>query len=141
MKTKDFIDYIEGRGGRANILDHYVSIWESGDFLAIVDSDHTGRFHIEDYYRLLDNNMLQLIIEYSTTPPDRREEQKKRYIMIYDSVIGYLNINILTNKMSVDSQYEKDNMKTKFTDKDIEDLKQREDIPLDWNKVKFEDAD
>lgn len=31
-----------------------------------------------------------------------------------------------------------DKLKTKFTSKEIEQLKQREDIPLDWNKVKLE---
>jgi len=30
--------------------------------------------------------------------------------------------------------------KTKFTDKEIEQLKQRNDIPLDWNKVKLEET-
>ena len=141
MKTKDFINYIEGRGGHVNDLEHYVSVWDSGNLLAVVSSDQDGKVNIEDYDRLLDNNMFQLIAEYCTTPLDMREEGKKRYIRIYDSVIGYLNISTLTNKMSVNNQKEADGMKTKFTDKDIEQLKKRDDIPLDWNKVKLEDAD
>ena len=141
MKTKDFIDYIEGRGGYVNILDHCVSVWDSDNLLAVVSSDQAGKVNIEDYDRLLDNNMFQLIAEYCTTPLDMREEEKKRYIRIYDSVIGYLNIDALINKMSVNNQIEADGVKTKFTDKDIEDLKKRNDIPLDWNKVEFEDAE
>ena len=31
-------------------------------------------------------------------------------------------------------------MENKFTDKDIEQLKQRDNIPLDWEKVKLEEA-
>lgn len=38
--------------------------------------------------------------------------------------------------MSEDNRF-----KTKFTDKEIEQLKQRDDIPLDWNKVTFEEAE
>lgn len=141
MKTKDFIGYIEERGGHVNRTDHYVRIWQFGDILAVVSSDRVGKVNIEDYDRLIDNNMLQLIVEYSTTPLDKREEEKKRYVKICDGYLGYLNINTFLDKMSVDDVYESGSIKTKFTDKEIEDLKQREDIPLDWNKVHFEDAE
>ena len=141
MKTKDFIDYIEGRGGHVNILDHYVSIWDSVNLLAVVSSDQAGKVNIEDYDRLLNNKMFQLIAEYCTTPLDMREEAKKHYVKICDEFLGYLNIDTFLDKMSVGAVCESGSIKTKFTDKEIEQLKKREDIPLDWSKVKLEDAD
>lgn len=42
--------------------------------------------------------------------------------------------------MNFTTLFEDAGHKVKFTGKDIEDLKQRDDIPLDWNKVKLEDT-
>lgn len=71
---------------------------------------------------------------------DERVEEKKHYVKVYDYVLGYLKINNFTGKMSVTDKYESNGYKTKFTDKDIEQLKQRDDVPLDWNKVRFVEA-
>ena len=90
----------------------------------------------------LSHKLYMILAELAATPLNmRKEEEKKHYVKIYDSVVGYLNIGVLTHKMSVDSKTNIDTMKTKFTDKDIEELKKRDDIPLDWNKVHFEDAE
>jgi len=42
--------------------------------------------------------------------------------------------------MITDNVSEFNGIKTKFTDKEIEQLKQRDDVPLDWNKVKLEET-
>ena len=39
MKTKDFIGYIEACGGHVNDLEHYVSVWDSVNLLAVVSSE------------------------------------------------------------------------------------------------------
>lgn len=88
------------------------------------------------------NNKLYMILaELAMTSIDERVEEKKYYVKVYDSLTGYLNINYFTGKMSVDSESEGHGCKTKFTDKDINELKQRDDIPLDWNKVKLEESE
>ncbi len=85
------------------------------------------------------NNKLYMILsELAMTPLDERMEEKKYYVKIYDSKLGYLNINKFTDKMVVNNVFGGKNYKTKFTDKEIEQLKQREDIPLDWKKVTLE---
>lgn len=66
------------------------------------------------------------------------EKEKKHYVKICDGYSGYLNIDNFTGKMSVANMSEDNRFKTKFTDKEIEQLKQHDDIPLDWNKVKLE---
>ena len=87
------------------------------------------------------SKLYMILAALAVTPPEDRKEEKKQYVKIYDSIVGYLNIDILNHKMSIDSRTNIDTMKTKFTNKDIEELKKRDDIPLDWNKVHFEDAE
>ena len=71
--------------------------------------------------------------ELAMTPLDERVEAKKYYVKVCDSISGYLNINTVTGKMlmMVGSAYGTEFVKTKFTIKEIEQLKQRDDIPLD----------
>jgi len=86
------------------------------------------------------NKLYMILAEISMTPLDERVEEKKYYVNVCDSALGYLNINTFTGKMSMNDISEGDGYKTKFTDKAIEQLKQRDDIPLDWDKVKLEET-
>lgn len=99
--------------------------------------------HVEDdrtFSKLpFSNKLFMILAELAITPLDERVEEKKYYVKVYDSVLGYLNINTFTGKMSMNDVSEGAGYKTKFTDKEIEQLKQRDDIPLDWNKINLED--
>lgn len=86
------------------------------------------------------NKLYMILAELAITPLDERVEVKKYYVNIFNNEFGYLNIDIQTGKVKTDNVHESDDIKTKFTDKEIEQLKQREDIPLDWNKVKLEET-
>lgn len=86
------------------------------------------------------NKLYMILAEIAITKLDERVEVKKYYVKVYDSALGYLNINTFTGKMSMNDVSEGDGYKTKFTDKEIEQLKQRDDIPLDWDKVTLEEA-
>ena len=87
------------------------------------------------------NKLYMILAELAMTPLDERVEEKKYYVKIFDGGFGYLNIHIPNGDMTADNVRETSLVKTKFTDKAIEQLKKRDDIPLDWNKVKFEKAD
>jgi len=87
------------------------------------------------------NKLYMIMAELAMTPLDERVEEKKYYVKVYDDVLGYLKINYFTGKMSLADKYEGNGYKTKFNDKEIEQLKQRDDIPLDWDKVKLEEAE
>lgn len=79
----------------------------------------------ENFKKLPFSNKIYMILaELAMTPLDERAEVKKYYVKAYDSVM-YVS--------------EGNGYKTKFTDKEIEQLKQRDDIPLDWNKVTLEE--
>jgi len=86
------------------------------------------------------NKLYMILSEISITPLDERAEAKKYYVKVFDGDFGYLNVRISTGNITVGSVIETEFFKTKFTDKAIEQLKQREDIPLDWNKVTLEEA-
>lgn len=113
--------------------------------VAYVRSDERYSFDFwseNNFQKLPFSNKLYMILsELAMTPLDKRVEVKKYYVKVYDSGIGYLNINYFTGKMSVDDVSEGNGYKTKFTNKDIDGLKKRGDIPLDWNKVTLEEAE
>ena len=94
-------------------------------------------YNNEDHFNKLpfSDKLYIILAELAITPLDKREEEKKYYVKIFDGGLGYLNIDISTGNMTAGS------VKTKFTDKAIEQLKQRDDIPLDWNKVTLEEAE
>lgn len=89
------------------------------------------------------DKLYMILAELAITPLDERGEEKKYYVKVGDSIFSYLNIYTVTNKMlmMVGDTCETKFIKTKFTDKDIEELKQYDNIPLDWSKVTLEDAE
>lgn len=84
------------------------------------------------------NKLYMILSELAMTPLDEREEENKYYVKAFQA---YLNIRVIDNHPSINTSYETYASHTKFTQKEIEQLKQREDIPLDWNKVKLEEAE
>lgn len=93
-----------------------------------------------DFKKIPFSNKLYMILsELAITPLDEREEEKKYYVKVFDGQLGYLNIYISTGDITAGSMCETELFKTKFTNKAIEQLKQRDDIPLDWNKVTLEE--
>lgn len=87
------------------------------------------------------NKLYMILAELASTPLDERVEKNKYFIHVFKGNKGYLNLMIQTNETRLDNSLEMYDVKTKFTDKEIEQLKQRDDIPLDWNKVKFEEVE
>lgn len=87
------------------------------------------------------NKLYMILAELSMAPLDERVEEKKHCVKVFGGELGYLNIDISNGNVTAGSVDETNVFKTKFTDKAIEQLKQRDDISLDWSKVKFEKAD
>lgn len=132
-----------------------------GDFNVLYNGK-TDAIYVSDYYEYelhVQNNraflklpfsrkLYMTLAELASTPLDEREEEKKNYIKIFDGSTGYLNIICeqhsplgYEGQAFIDSGDECFSVKTRFTDKEIEQLKQRDDIPLDWNKVILEEAE
>lgn len=101
---------------------------------------HVG--DIDTFSKLPFSNKLYMIMaELAATPLEERAEERKHYVKVLNNDFGYLNIENSTSEMVVSGMPESHGYKTKFTDKEIEQLKQRDDVPLDWNKVTFEDVE
>lgn len=109
--------------------------WVKNDerYLFYNDADRFNKLPFSD-------KLYMILSELSITPLDERSEEKKYYVKIFDGELGYLNIDISNGMMTASSMCETELFKTKFTNKAIEQLKQRDNISLDWNKVIFEDA-
>lgn len=87
------------------------------------------------------DKLYAILTELAMTPLNERVDKKKQYVKIFDGPLGFLNLDTVTNFVSVLDSEEIDPVKTKFTDNEIENLKKRDDVAIDWDKVKFEDAE
>lgn len=95
----------------------------------------------EKYFSKLpfSNKLYIILAELAMTPLDERAEDKKYFIHVFKDCDGYLNF--YGGKPEINDTYDGGKYKTKFTDKEIEQLKKCDDIPLDWNKVTLEEAE
>lgn len=97
----------------------------------------------ENYFKKLpfSNKLYMIMSELAMTPLAERVGQKKYFIHVFRSQQdGYLAL--VNDKAKFGSRLEATGfgIKTRFTKKEIRQLKKREDIPLDWDKVTLEDA-
>lgn len=53
---------------------------------------------------------------------------------------NYLNVNFLTNTISFGTNITFDDWRASFTKSEIEELKKRDDIAIDWDKVELEEV-
>ena len=53
----------------------------------------------------------------------------------------YLSVNYQANRVAFSDEYEMEGWRTSFTEKEIENLKKRDDIAIDWDKVELEEVD
>ena len=53
----------------------------------------------------------------------------------------YLSVNYQANRVAFSDEYEMEGWHTSFTEKEIENLKKRDDIAIDWDKVELEEVD
>ena len=144
--------YIEAENKIKALSSKYCISMGDGDFIvnhkniivAWVKNNERYLFYNDEkcFKKLPFSNKLYMILsELAITPLNERVDKKKYYVKVFNNEYSYLNINILTGKVTADDKYETDNNKTEFTSKTIEQLKQRDDIPLDWDKVTLEEAD
>lgn len=146
MKYSEAKKAIEALSSKYSVDDFYGCFnvnYKDIEIAFVRSKRYSFEFWPEKYFSKLpfSNKLYMILSELAMTPRDERVEEKKYYVKIYDSKLGYLNINKFTDKMVVNNVFGGKKYKTKFTDKEIEQLKQREDIALDWNKVILEEVD
>lgn len=126
---------------------------EQGDFHVAYDGEesvyvngsHQYDLYVDYHMAFIDmpfhDRVYKILAELAATPLEERVEKKRHYVKIFDGPLGFLNVNTNTNRMNVYDQDEVGAIKTKFTDKEIEGLKARDDVAIDWNKVSLWDAE
>ena len=97
-------------------------------------------YNDEDCFKKIpfSNKLYMILAELAITPLDERVDDKKYRVMAFGE---YLNLNVITSDTFLSDKNDTEDFKTKFSIKEIDNFKQRDDIPLDWNKVKLEETD
>ena len=67
--------------------------------------------------------------------------EKKYYVKVFNQENSFLNMNVDNNLFVLDESYQSKPFKTQFTKSEIKQLEHRDDIPLDWGKVKLIEVD
>lgn len=81
-------------------------------------------------------DLLNLIAELEKTPVKERFPEKKYTIqVIANDDSAYLNCYKESNRMMFYDDIETDHVKTRFTQSEIDELEQRPDLAIDWNKA------
>lgn len=121
-------------GGDSNVLVYN----EIGRVLASISRETPLSFavHYQAYERLatvMKEDLLDLIIELAKTPIEEREDRKKYYLrhkFLYKCAdTRYINIDIHGNMILADKD-EGLSMKTKFTQKEIDEIKEKYNTDL-----------
>ena len=96
-------------------------------------------------YATMSNDSFDAIISYAKTPiSERKSVIRKRVKVVSTDKNSYLHINFLSYKQEAYlgslSDRSLTNVMSDFSPEQIEQLKSRDDIAIDWNKVHFEDV-
>ena len=136
MKTSEFIRRVESIGYKTVKTDSYINIYDADNMIEPVASVNmycTSQLFIYDAYY----HLAKFIVEYAETPLDEREDEKKYYVKVFKGYRGYLNVSHATSKFMTADMSQTVSYQTQFTEIEIEQLKRRDDIPLDWDKVEL----
>lgn len=101
-----------------------------------VDEDFEALYSItpKDLARVMD--VIQRLLD--TPVKDRFPEKKYTIQVIANCASAYLNCNKGDNHMMFCSGIETDHVKTRFTQSEIDELKQCPDLAIDWDKAIIE---
>jgi hypothetical protein len=125
-----------------DMIGEYFNVNYKGAEVAYVSTkkQYFTRVWFEDRFKQmpLSNKIYMILSEIAITPLDERVEAKKYQVRAFGK---YLNLNVITSDIFLSDNTNTEHFKAEFTIKEIEQLKQREDIPLDWNKVTLVEAD
>ena len=124
-----------------NQLEHKLEFRRNAGVLANIVNQIAIREGVENriffninYCNEKDLNMIKASLEYAETPLEDREEEKKFYLehrwLDRENEANYLNFEISEFDYSLDSKPEVSWAKTKFTLKEIEEIKEKFDTDL-----------
>ena len=140
MKTKEFIERVEKLGYKTVKVYSFITICDPDNMderVAVVSMRSERQLSISDAIY----GLTKLLITYADTPLAEREDEKKYYVKVFNQENSFLNMNVDNNLFVLDESYQSKPFKTQFTKSEIKQLEHRDDIPLDWGKVKLIEVD
>lgn len=147
MKTKELIKKVKELGFRIIKSGSHLDIMYGELIIARVYIDQMyvmSFYRYDEKYLINEDKLFNLIVKYTSTPIDDREEEKKFYLKhrwlkpkpIYKN---YLNNWIGTNEYWLDYKNETKDVQTRFTLKEIEEIKEKFNTDLgDFKKTEEE---
>lgn len=148
MKTKEFIKKVKELGFEIISMGDHLDITFNEYIIAgiYINQMYVMAFHPNEgmLFKNLDK-LFDLLVEYAKTPLNEREEEKKFYLRhrqfnskpIYKN---YLNYWIGTNEYWLDYKNETAEVKTQFTEKEIENIKNYNNTDLkDFKKIEVKE--
>lgn len=141
MKTKEFIEKVEAMGYLTKIINNLTFVFDSNNN-TVLSISNDRQYGIDcDYNAPATPELFLIAVEHAKTPIEERKSAKKYFIHVFRSQQdGYLTL--VNDKAEFGSRLEATgfSIKTRFTKKEIRQLKKREDIPLDWEKITLAEA-
>ncbi|AUV60162.1 hypothetical protein [Lactobacillus phage Semele] len=148
MRTKEFIKRVTNMSG------HIVKVGESETRVSGEIGGATAAVISEEYQNMVDlhymsnvsDDLFDAIVAYAKTPVEERKGViRKRVKVVSTDKNSYLHINFLSygQEAYLGSLSDQDltNVMTDFSPEQIEQLKSREDVAIDWKKVTLEDVE
>lgn len=150
MLTKDFIREVEELGFRFLQCTKDIEIYYENNQVAYVC--WYRRFYVGITYKFCDlpkelqEKLFNLLVEYARTPLDERETQQKFYLKFSplgdEGCFNYLNYNSSLNCIRLNDCYQTPMCKTQFTQKEIDDIKEKFKVTLsDFKQIPVEEEE
>ena len=148
MKTNEFIKRVEELGYDIKLRNDYIQIIRD-EFVAVVV--YINVMYSITFHQIIKNSwnngdkLFDLIVEYAKTPVDEREEEKKFYLRhrwFKPSPLckNYLNYWIGNEEYWLEYKNESEDVKTKFTLKEINEIKEKFNTDLkDFEIIEVEE--
>lgn len=143
MKTKEFIEKVSKLGYKAKQGQMGTSVYNETSCctMAMVSEDYENRVNI---YHASDD-LFDTIVAYAKTPiSERKSIIRKRVKVVSTDENSYLHVDVFSwgQRAYLGRLVDEDltSVIDDFTPEQIEQLKSRDDIAIDWNKVKLEEA-
>ena len=143
LTTKKFIKEAEKLGFRFLQCTKDIEIYYENHQVAYI-SWHR-RFYVGITYKFCDlpkelqEKLFNLLVEYASTPLEEREEQKRFFLKFkieIDDDCKYLNYYKEEDELTLDNSPETSSFQTLFTDKELEELKEKFEVTLsDFEKI------
>lgn len=155
LTTKKFIKEIDKLGFAVEKGGNGKYLWIKDSrklFVAFVDT--TEMYVFDTAYNAFDElqesdkkNLFNLLVKYTSTPHDEREDEKKYYLKhkwLKNENYSYLNLNTRCEKTvpTLCVKLNSDKFQTQFTQKEIEEIKERFNTSLDdFEQIPIEESE